>query len=194
VGRCARCDIVIDHVTLDCSNTKYNCIKIDNARHSVQNSIVHGSRIDFTDGLDRYENNCQWNTSGFAIGQTANPLFRSLSANDSFALADYTLPANSPCRGKGASITSAQNLLESAENPSRPRIINTPELTCSDTKGTLIEAENGEYSGQFNLVGGYIEHTIDVDKPLLGGSAAYDFEARADGIRKNGLVARIWNG
>lgn len=173
---------VLDQVTLDCSNTKYNCIKIDNSRHSVQNSIIYGSKIDFRDGLDRYENNCQWGTNGFAIGQTADPLFRTLSANDPFALADYTLPANSPCRGKGASITSAQNLLDSAENQSRPRIINTPNLTCNTTKGVLIEAEDGEYGGQFNRVDGYLEHTVDVDKPWLGGSVAYDFEARENGI------------
>lgn len=101
----------IDHVTLHCPQTKGHCLTIDQKNHSVTNTIIQGSRITFTDGLDHYEGNCQWQTSGFQIGLEADPQFANVSATDSLSLDDYTVDPASPCSGAGSSITSVEQLL-----------------------------------------------------------------------------------
>jgi len=186
---------VLENVTLDCLNTKFHCLRIENSRHTVRNSIIYGSRVAFDDGLDNYSNNCQWNTQGFAIGHTANPMFRAASSTDPFAVADYTLPSNSPCHNRGARLTSVQHLFESAANvkPIQPNVqpivqpikqpikqpVNPSRLSCS---GILLDAENGNIFNKFKREAGYIVHEIDTDKPSIGGSATYEFQAEQDGM------------
>lgn len=105
---------VLNNVTLDCTNNRYNCINIDTSQHKIHNSIFYGSRLFFKNGLDNYGNNCHWKTpkyGSFQIGEKVDPQFYSINESDPFALNDYRMPSNSPCADKGASITSVQNML-----------------------------------------------------------------------------------
>lgn len=112
---------VLDHVTLDCTNTKYNCINIDTPQHEVHNTIVYGAKIYFENGLDTFSNNCQWKAESFQLGEEVDPLFSSMDEINPVALNDYAMPADSPCTDKGASITSVQHLLdESAQSATNP--------------------------------------------------------------------------
>lgn len=110
----------LDHVTMHCPKTKWHCITLDNATHSVTNSILVGSRLTFEDGLNHYENNCIWKTAGLEIGQNRNPQFTKISDSDHFSLDDYTLKSSSPCQGKGSSITSVNALLGTKDVPLLP--------------------------------------------------------------------------
>lgn len=175
----------IENTTLDCSNTKYNCVRVENGSHSMINSVMHSAIIDFPDGLKHHSNNCQWGTNGDQFGNTANPFFRAPSEHDPFALADYLIPSHSSCAGQGASITSVQKLLDEAANLTPTQPVGSPQqgedFTCDAQNGTLIEAENGTLSGQFNQFDGHIEQEVEVDKPWLGGSATYSFNVPNDG-------------
>lgn len=100
----------IDHATFHCPNTKGHCLRINNPTHSITNSIFYDAKITFHDGLNSYHGNCQWLTEGFNIGETVDPQFTRITS-DPFSLDDYQLKSGSPCRGKGSTITSVQQLL-----------------------------------------------------------------------------------
>lgn len=103
---------VIDHVTSHCLNDYTGvCLWLEGSNHTITNSIFVGSRLVLPDGLDNYSGNCQWETSDFELGQTVNPLFTNVNNTDPFSLDNYALLPNSPCLGKGSSITSVSQLL-----------------------------------------------------------------------------------
>ena len=99
---------VLDHVTIHCPKTKGHCIRVYNSDHSVTNSVFYGSRLTFPDGLNRFENNCIWQTTGFALGLNTDPDFLNVSDVDHFSLDDYTVQ-NPDCTG--SRLTSIDQLL-----------------------------------------------------------------------------------
>ncbi len=103
---------IIDNVTSHCP-TQYTgvCLWLEGTDHAVTNSIFSGSQIVLPDGLDTFYGNCQWNSEGFVLGQIVNPLFTDVDETDPFSLDDYSLLPNSPCTGRGSSITSVSQLL-----------------------------------------------------------------------------------
>lgn len=101
---------VFDRVTVHCPNTKTHCIRVRYSDHAVTNSIFVGAKISFFEGLDRYENNCIWNTEGFALGEQADVQFQNVSEIDFFSLDNYALTPDSPCQGIGSRVTSVQQL------------------------------------------------------------------------------------
>lgn len=109
----------LEHVTMHCPKTKWHCITLDNPDHAVTNSIIVGSRLTFEDGLNHHSDNCIWQTSGLELGRNADPRFNNVSESDHFSLDDYSLASDSPCLGKGSSITSVSKLLSmvDSENP-----------------------------------------------------------------------------
>jgi hypothetical protein len=102
---------VIDHVTAYCSNGCGLGLFLEGYGHTVKDSIFWGGDIYLPDGLETSSGNCQWNTTGFPLGLIADPLFSAANDSDPFSLDDYTLAPNSPCSGKGSSITSVAQLL-----------------------------------------------------------------------------------
>lgn len=101
----------LNHVTVHCPKTKGHCVTLENANHSVTNSIFVGSRVTFKDGLETFTNNCRWQTTGFDIGVEADPQFTAVSDTDHFSLDDYTVSAASPCYTAGSRLTSVAQLL-----------------------------------------------------------------------------------
>lgn len=99
-----------DRVTLDCSNTKGYCIRVDRTGHLVIDSIIYDGLVDFRESDATTLGNCVWEVRGDEIGETLDPQFNSVST-DAFSLDDYSMPDSSPCKGKGSSITSVDVLL-----------------------------------------------------------------------------------
>lgn len=89
---------LLDHVTIDCLETKSHCIRIENSNHEIRDSIIINGKITFPDGLDSYSGNCLWNTEGNEIGDIVDPQFANVT-DDMFSLDDYTPADDSPCQG-----------------------------------------------------------------------------------------------
>jgi len=102
---------VLDHVTAHCPSPCEVVLHLGGFGHTVQDSIFHSGSIYVPDGLDDYSGNCHWNTTGFELDQFANPLFVDVDESDLFSLDNYALAPDSPCAGKGSSITSVAQLL-----------------------------------------------------------------------------------
>jgi len=101
---------VIDHVTSYCPNTKWQCLFLEGYGHTVTNSIFVGSNLYLPDGLSDTSNNCQWNTTGYSLGEYHDPEFLSVNENNPFSLDDYTIPPGTGCAGLGSTITSVEQL------------------------------------------------------------------------------------
>jgi hypothetical protein len=102
---------LIDHVTTHCPLTKGHCIYIEGENHTITNSIIYGSRLTLPDGINNYNNNCQWETEGVLIGETVQPQFIAVNESDPFSLDDYTVEADSSCARIGSHISSVSELL-----------------------------------------------------------------------------------
>jgi hypothetical protein len=100
---------VLDHVTIDCLETKSHCLRIQNSNHEVRDSIVINGLITFPDGLDNYSGNCMWNARGFEIGEETDPMFANVSPDSVFSLDNYAVDPESGC--EGSRMTSAEQLL-----------------------------------------------------------------------------------
>jgi hypothetical protein len=100
---------LLDHVTIDCLETKSHCLRIPNSNHTIRDSIVINGLITFPDGLATYSGNCQWQTEGFDIGEEVDPLFVNVSLTDVFALDNYAVSSDSPCQG--SRMSSVEQLL-----------------------------------------------------------------------------------
>lgn len=90
----------VDRVIFDCWNTKWTCMNIyGDDSHSVTNSILYGSEINFLGGLDTFYGNCAWQTSGTHGEQIGNPFDPNFSSfdPDPFAIVNYQLAFSSPC-------------------------------------------------------------------------------------------------
>jgi len=61
-------------------------------------------------GLETSSGNCQWNTSELKLGQAEDPAFVDFNERNPLALDDYALAPESPCLGKGSSVTSVAQL------------------------------------------------------------------------------------
>jgi hypothetical protein len=133
---------VIDHVTSHMA-TECGCgslIFLEGYGHTVRDSVFWGGDIYLPDGLATSSGNCQWKTTGFRLGQTADPLFTSVNDGDPFSLDDYTLAPNSPCSGKGSSITSvAQLLAESGAAWDRRPGLDSVSVIPNDQRSTVGE-------------------------------------------------------
>lgn len=94
---------------------------IEGVNHSVTNSIFYNGHIVLPDGLAHSSGNCQWKTDGNTsaiVGQTIDPQFITnvSSWSDStplaqIASANFAVQPNSPCTGKGSTITSVAQLI-----------------------------------------------------------------------------------
>jgi hypothetical protein len=113
----------LDHVTVFSPNNAI-AIWLEGSGHVVTNSIFYEGQFVLPDGLATSSGNCQWHTNhntGAIIGQTADPKFViDVSTFDAstplaqIANANYALQAGSPCAGKGSSITSVAQLINSS--------------------------------------------------------------------------------
>ena len=101
-----------DRVTIHCPKTKGHCVRAFTPEHSVTNSIFYGSRLTYPDGVNFYENNCIWQTTGFALGLETDPQFTNVSDSDHFSLDDYTVQ-NPLCIG--SRLTSVDQLFALSE-------------------------------------------------------------------------------
>lgn len=102
----------IDHVTGHCPATAGHCLYLAGTDHVVTNSILVGAAVTLPDGLSATTNNCQWQTTGYALGLFANPRFVDVDDQDPFSVDDYSLVAGSPCAGRGSRISSVTALLD----------------------------------------------------------------------------------
>ncbi len=110
----------LDHVTVFSPGNAI-ALWIEGSGHSVTNSIFYGGQILLPDGLAASSGNCQWNTSHNTtalVGQTLDPrlvtdvsTFNVTTPLAQIANAHFALQANSPCAGKGSSITSVAQLI-----------------------------------------------------------------------------------
>ncbi len=118
---------VIDHVTVITpggGQPVFQSLFLEGSNLTVTNSIFYGGQIYLPDGLTTSMNNCQWRTEGNTsslVGQTVDPAFVSdVSAFSTstplaqIANANFALQSNSPCVGKGSSITSVAQLINSS--------------------------------------------------------------------------------
>lgn len=114
---------MLDHVTI-VSPGNAIAIWVEGTGHVVTNSIFYGGQIFLPDGLDASSGNCQWKTNHDTtaiVGMIADPEFVTDASafGDSTPLAliasgNFSLQQGSPCAGKGSSITSVAQLIESA--------------------------------------------------------------------------------
>jgi hypothetical protein len=104
---------VIDHVTEHCMGECELAIFLEGNDHIVRDSIFFGGHVHLPDGLETSSGNCQWNTSGFELGWTADPAFIDVNERNPLSLDDYALAPGSTCLDKGSSVTSVAQLLAS---------------------------------------------------------------------------------
>ena len=208
---------LIDRVTVHCPETKWHCITLDNPEHEVRNSVFVGSRLTFEDGLNRHQNNCIWNTQGYSLGQAANPRFINVT-NDAFSSSDnYALDANSPCAGRGSTITSIEALLGAkpqlysvvgntqplppataiippVETPKPPTETPVPPTATPAPPANVpmitLAARNGELFEPYALESGAIYQGIDTKSPVEGGLARYRFQISRAGHYRILVVVR----
>ncbi|MEM7130730.1 MAG: hypothetical protein AAF702_30675 [Chloroflexota bacterium] len=181
----------ITDVTIHCPKTKWHCLTIDNRQHEVRNSIVVGSQITFKHGLNLQSNNCIWNTRGFELGKVANPKFVDVSDNAPFSLDDYSLQGNSPCVGRGSSITSVEKLLgykpqlysEADTSPvTPPGTAVIPPVTRPEVNPTIVLAATaGELFEPYQAESDAVFQNVDTKGPTEGGLARYQFQITRDG-------------
>lgn len=117
---------MLDHDTIVSPGNAIG-IWVEGTGHVVTNSIFYEGQIILPDGLAASSGNCQWNTNHNTtaiIGNTADPEFvtDASSFDDSTPLAriaagNFSPRPGSPCAGKGSSITSVAQLIESASQP-----------------------------------------------------------------------------
>jgi hypothetical protein len=98
-------------VTIDCRGTKSHCLRIENANHTIRDSIIVDGRITLSEGLRNFSGNCTVNTTGSDIGREVSSVFVSVSTRGMFALDDYTVSADLSSVCTGSTITSAAQLL-----------------------------------------------------------------------------------
>lgn len=89
------------------------CMWVEGSGHTVTDSVFYGSQIIMPDGVASATGNCEWKTTegDVTIGRRVDPGFVGARDGDAFSLDDYTLRADSPCLGKGSSITSVEQLI-----------------------------------------------------------------------------------
>lgn len=153
-------DWVLDHVTAHCPNTSGQCFFLEGSGHTVRDSIFHSGNIYLPDGLHSYGGNCEWNTTGFQLGQVVDPLFADVNDGDPFSLDDYSLSPDSPCFGKGSSMTSVDQLLAQPD-PGR------------ELPGLSWEGEARYVRFPFIAHHGYLSQPIGADHSGLGGLASH---------------------
>jgi hypothetical protein len=118
---------IIDHVTVitpGSGQAESQSLFLEGSNLTVTNSIFYGGQIYLPDGLATSMNNCQWRTVGHTssiIGQTIDPRFvtdvSAFSASTPLAQianASFALRSDSPCAGRGSSITSVVQLIHSS--------------------------------------------------------------------------------
>lgn len=114
----------IDRVTVVGINPSV-ALWVEGVNHSITNSIFYNGHIVLPDGLAHSSGNCQWNTDGNTTaiaGQTIDPQFITnvSSFSDSTPLAqianaNFAVQPNSPCAGKGSTITSVAQLIAGSQ-------------------------------------------------------------------------------
>ncbi len=159
---------ILDHVTVDCSNTKYECLHLEGSDHRVSNSIFWGAKILFTDQQIELNNNCQWESKGSRVGEVANPLFEDVNGSEPFYLGNYTLTPESPCEGSGSRLTSVRQLFGQKE-PEQP------------LEGLTWISSDANISFPFILRLGTIYQQIETDHSAFGGRACFRFNITSPG-------------
>lgn len=104
----------IRNITVYSPNTAYNAITYKGTELTITDSIFVGSHVNIPNTTPSVRGNCQWQTTGVAIGTEADPQFVN-AVPDAFSNGDYDTHAGS-CRGKGATITSVDQLLSLPSN------------------------------------------------------------------------------
>ncbi|MEM7801748.1 MAG: hypothetical protein AAF633_21310, partial [Chloroflexota bacterium] len=89
----------LERVTLDCSNTRFNCLRLHGSGHRVTDSIIVGAHQEIPNGLVSSSNNCQWDTTGYEVGAEIDPQFAAYNPGDRFGLEDIFLPLELACPG-----------------------------------------------------------------------------------------------
>ncbi len=110
---------VMERLTIHSPQTMWQSVFLEGEGHTLQDSIIVGSRLHLPNGLASEANNCVWQVAGDRLptAVVADPLFTAVAETDAFALDDnYELRPESPCHGRGSRLTSAAQLL-SLTNP-----------------------------------------------------------------------------
>jgi hypothetical protein len=159
---------ILDHVTLDCSNTKYECLYLSGSDHRVTDSIFWGGKILLPDHKVELKDNCQWNTTGANVGHEADPLFEDVDINEPFSLDNYALMPETPCEGFGSGMTSVGHLF-GQKDPDRV------------LEGLSWDAAEAYLTFPFYIHQGSIYQQIETDQPGLGGRASFRFNVPSPG-------------
>ena len=104
---------------------------------TITNSIFYGGNLMSVPGGGSYSGNCQYQVGGTSVGTTVNPKYANPSVHGSSSTtADFKLASDSPCAGKGSSITSVAQLLGQPVSTPGPTSTPTPtkSLTPTPTK------------------------------------------------------------
>jgi hypothetical protein len=158
----------LDHVTLDCSNTKYECLYLEGSDHEVTNSIFLGGKITLSNSEIETSNNCQWDTIGSQLGIKADPLFEDANRSDPLSLDNYMLSEDSGCVGSGSRLTSIGQLICQLD-PDRV------------LEGLSWDASQSYTIAPFQMIQGSIHQQIETDNPSLGGRASFRFKITTPG-------------
>lgn len=104
-------NVLLEHVTFDCQNTYFNCLRMRGTGHQIVNSLFIGGNSAVTDGtIIRDEGNCHQDLTGLTVGEESSLKFQR-NVPDQFMTKDnYTLAPDSACIGKGSRITSIDDL------------------------------------------------------------------------------------
>jgi hypothetical protein len=159
---------ILDHITVDCSNTKYECLYLTGSDHRLTNSIFWGAKIQLPEHQVELKDNCQWNTTGAEVGQVADPLFEDMNFNQPFSLDNYALTPVSPCEGFGSGLTS-MGLLFGQKDPDRV------------LEGLSWESVEAHITFPFLVRQGTVYQQIETDQPALGGRASFRFNIASPG-------------
>ena len=100
----------LQNVTIYGSDLTFNLLTYKGSDITITDSLLVGGRIYIPNTVPVLNGNCQWQTTGEDIGTEIDPLFTN-AVPDAFSGGDYTLRSDSPCLGKGARITSPEQLL-----------------------------------------------------------------------------------
>jgi len=104
-------DWLLLRVTIDCRGTKSHCLRIENANHRIQDSIIVDGRITISERFRNFSGNCTVNTTGTDIGREVSSVFVSISTRGMFALDNYRVLDSLSTVCTGSTITSAAQLL-----------------------------------------------------------------------------------
>lgn len=181
----------IEYVTSDrITGEEWDNVKFkgDANQLTLANSIFYGGYAMGVPSGGNYTNNCQYEVDGTVVGTNINPKYADSSTHGSGSInTSFALAGDSPCAGKGSSITSVAQLLGSG--PTLPTPTPTPAITSTPIPtptpvlplGLSFEAEVGTVTSPFEVSGGDVFQPIETTDPSQGGEASYHFNISQEG-------------